>query len=104
MAKVIIFGDTIICPVYISVDGSKEIKIFGKKPCYIKLNAGTHCIAVTTVSKWERFLYPLNDSGSDWLSVWISSTTKKRISSANTSLAGDVDFDVNEVLMLQVKQ
>lgn len=104
MAKVIIFGDTIICPVYISVDGSKEIKIFGKKPCYIKVNAGTHCIAVTTISKWEQFLYSLNDSGGDWLSVWISSTTKKRISSANTSLAGDVDFDANEVLMLQVKQ
>lgn len=91
MAKIIIFGDIDINPLYISVDGSKEMTISGKWPRCINVGVGTHQIIATTVPKLERAT-----SGS-------SKVLDKLTAITNTDLAGEVDFGSEDVLLIQVK-
>lgn len=100
MAKIIIFGDITICPLYISVDEAKEMMIHGKKPRYINLRPGTHYITVTTITKFQRAMSTLSTLGDNILSKIGNSC----VSCSNTSLAGEIDFGQNDVLMLQSKQ
>ena len=49
MAKIIIYGDIDISPLYVSVDGEKEKKVSGKAPYSISVSSGTHHIFATSV-------------------------------------------------------
>lgn len=84
-------------PLYISIDGSKELVISGKWPRRIPVRAGAHRIAATTVSKIER--KTMSSSG-DFLSLAGNALTN----GTNTSLSGVIELDSDDVLLFQVKQ
>lgn len=98
MAKIIIFGDIDISPLYISIDGCKELTIHGKFPRSISVSAGTHQIAATTVSKVERVTQGWGDGGF----LHVASTALSN--STNTTIAGELEFDSNDVLLIEVEQ
>ena len=97
MARIIVFGDIDIAPLYLSVDGSKERIVSGKWPRSITVRPGTHWITATTITKTQR---ALKSSGDDFLGKTANALT----SGTNTSLAGEVDLAISDVLLLQVKQ
>lgn len=97
MAKIIIFGDIDISPLYISVDGCKEMTIAGKYPRCINVSAGRHKIGATTISKVERATSGF--SSGDFFGAAVNALTN----STNTTLAGEINLDSNEVLLIQVE-
>ncbi len=98
MAKIVIYGDIDICPCYVKVDGGKELTISGKYPRSISVSSGTHSISVTTVSKLERATAGFGDGG------FLDTLSTSMTNSTNTSLNGKLDFNLNDVLLIQVKQ
>ena len=98
MARIIIYGDSDICPLYIRLDGGKEIKVSSKCPRSITVSAGEHAIFATTVSKAERIADGF--SGDDFLSTASQALTK----GTNTTLNGVVEIGRDEVLLLEVEQ
>lgn len=97
MAKIIVFGDIDINPLYVSVDGRSEMKISGKVPRSITVSAGTHEISVTTVSRVQR---AMSSPSTDFL----SSLGNAMEDGANTTLEGRISFNNDDVLLLQSKQ
>lgn len=97
MPKVIIFGDIDIAPLYISIDGAKELVVSGKWPRCIHVEAGPHHIAATSVTKTQR---AMRTPSNDFLGMAANALTD----GANTSLAGTVELDSDDVLLFQVKQ
>lgn len=98
MAKIIIFGDIDITPLHISVDGCKELTIFGKYPRSIDIASGRHHISATSMTKFDRAT--MNGSSGDFMGT----LSRKMTEGMNTSLAGEINFDDDDVLLLQVKQ
>lgn len=97
MAKIIIFGDIDIIPLYISVDNCRELIISGKWPRCLNVRPGPHYIEATTMTKLQRAtLTP----GDDMLGIVANAMT----TGTTTSLAGTVNIDDDEVLLIQVKQ
>lgn len=100
--KIIIFGDGISFPLYISVDGHRELTIRGKRPRYINLTEGTHHITVTTISKSERILASgASEASGESLASWTSASAVKSFYKNNTSLAGDLYFGKDDVLLFK---
>lgn len=97
MARIIVFGDTDIVPLYLSVDGSKEMIISGKWPRSINLKAGSYYITATTVTGFQR---ALKTSSDDFLGAMSNALTY----GTNTSLAGEIELALDDVLLFQVKQ
>ena len=98
MAKIIVFGDIDIAPLYISIDGCTEITVSGKHPVSFTLAAGSHEIAATTVSKIERITQGWGGSG------FLSAATAALQSSTNTTVGGVLDFAEDDVLLIEVEQ
>lgn len=98
MPKIIIFGDIDITPLHISVDGCKELTISGKYPRSIDIARGTHHIDATSMTKSDR--KSLYNSSNDFMGT----LGRKMTEGMNTSLAGQINFDDDDVLLLQVKQ
>lgn len=97
MAKIIIFGDIDINPLYISIDGDKELKVSGKHPRCINVPMGAHHIDATTVSKFERAAASGGEGG------FLGTVSDALTNSTNTSVAGNIDFDSDDVLLIEVK-
>lgn len=91
MAKIIIFGDIDICPLYISVDGRRERLVSGKWPRCMEVQPGRHQIFATTQTKFAR----KTDNGD---------LGSRLDAAANTSLRGEVVLDDDDALLFQVKQ
>lgn len=98
MAKIIVYGDIDIAPLYISIDGCKEITVSSKHPQSFPLAAGSHEIAATTVSKIERITQGWGGSG------FLSAATAALQNSTNTTVGGVLDFAEDDVLLIEVKQ
>ena len=98
MAKIIVFGDIDIAPLYISIDGCKEITVSGKHPISFTLTAGSHEIAATTVSKIERITQDWGGGG------FLSAATAALQSSTNTTVGGVLNFAEDDVLLVVVEQ
>ena len=96
MARIIIYGDIDISPLYIRVDGGKELKIESKCPRSITVSTGTHHVFATTVSKLERAAEGLSDGG------FMDTLSSSMIQSTNTTLSGELDFGSGDVLLIQV--
>lgn len=94
MARIVIFGDYSIAPLYISVDGCKEMAVFGGRPRYIDLSAGRHYITATTATKLQR----MGSSGDSFMNVMSNALTN----ATNSAVAGEIDFDSDDALLLQV--
>lgn len=98
MSKIIIYGDIDLLPLYIRVDGGKEIAVTGKYPRSLTISPGTHTIFATTVSKMERIANNLSDGG------FVDTMAQSLQNSTNTTLAGELTFDSEDVLLIQVEQ
>jgi len=98
MARIVVFGDIDIAPLYISIDGCKEISILSKCPQSFPLEAGSHEIAATTVSKLERITQGWGGSG------FLSAATAAVQNSTNTTIGGMLDFAEDDVLLIEVEQ
>lgn len=98
MAKIIIYGDIDISPLYISVDGGKENTVSGKYPRSLTVSAGQHKIFATTVSKIERAANNLSDGG------FVDTLTQSMQNSTNTTLSGTLEFEGTDVLLIEVEQ
>ena len=98
MAKILVFGDIDIAPLYLSIDGCKEITVSGKYPQSVPLEAGSHDIAATTVSKLERMTEGWGGSGV------LSAATAALQNGTNTTLGGTLTFAEDDVLLIQVEQ
>lgn len=94
MAKIVIFGNYSISPLYISVNGSKEMAVFGGRPRYIELSAGRHYITATTATKLQRVSGP----GGGFMNVMANAVTD----ATSSSVAGEVDFDSDDALLILV--
>lgn len=94
MAKIVIFGNYSISPLYISVDGSKEMAVFGGRPRYINLSAGRHYITATTATKLQR----VSNSGGGFMNTMANAITD----ATNSALEGELSFDSNDALLLEV--
>lgn len=92
MPKIIIFGDIDIAPLYIIIDGGKELTVAGKYPRCINVSTGMHSVAATTISKLQRATLTGGGVG-DAITF-----------ATNTALEGDIVLDSNEVLLISVKQ
>lgn len=97
MAQIIVFGDIDITPLYISINGTKELVVSGKWPRRIPVKTGPCHIAATTITKTQRALRGPSDDFLGWAANAMTDGT-------NTSLAGTVDLDSNDVWLFQVKQ
>ena len=100
MAKIVVYGDIDIAPLYISIDGCKEITVSGKHPQSFPLAAGSHEIAATTISKIERITKDLGAGGSKFLDV----ATTLMQDGTNTTIGGVLDFAEDDVLLIEVEQ
>lgn len=98
MAKILVFGDIDIAPLYLSIDGCKEITVSGKYPQSFPLEAGSHDLAATTVSKLERMTEGWGGSGV------LSAATAALQNGTNTTLGGTLTFAEEDVLLIQVEQ
>lgn len=98
MSKIIIYGDIDISPLYISIDGGKEITISGKYPRSLTVSAGAHKIFATTVSKFERAANNLSDGG------FVDTLAQSMQNSTNTTLSGELEFGSTDVLLIEVEQ
>lgn len=93
MAKIVVSVNS-ITPLYISVDGCKEIAVFGGRPRYINLSVGTHYVTATTATKLQRATH--SSSGN-----FINVAANAMVGATTSSLAGDINFDSNDVLLLE---
>ncbi len=98
MAKIIIYGDIDISPLYISIDEGKELKISGKYPRSITIPSGKHSIFATTITKFERAASGFSDGG------FMDAMTTTLQNSTNTTLNGQLEFADSDVLLIQVEQ
>ena len=98
LSKIIVFGDVDITPLYISIDGSKELTVSGKYPRCITVSTGTHQIAATTLSKIERVTQGWGDGG------FLDSAAIALQNSTNTTIGGEIEFETDDVLLIQVEQ
>ncbi len=98
MAKIVVYGDIDISALYLKINGGKEITVTGKYPKTFTVAAGTNHIFATTVTKIERIGNNFSDGG------FLSTVTASVQNSTNTTLSGELDFDENDVLLLEVKQ
>ena len=92
MPEIIVFGDIDISPLYMGIDGSKELVISGKWPRRIRVRAGSHSIVATTVSKMQRRLDTNSGLGSAMTNA------------LNSTLGGTISLDQDDVWLFQVKQ
>ena len=98
MSKIIVYGDIDIFPLYIKIDGGKEVAISGKYAKSFTVSAGTHHVFATTVSKIERVGNRFSDGG------FLSNLSAAVQDSANTTLSGEIDIGEDEVLLIAVEQ
>ena len=98
MAKIIVYGDIDIAPLYMSIDGCKEITVSGKYPQSFPLVTGSHEIAATTVSKIERITGGWGGSG------FLSAANAALQNGTNTTVGGVLDFAADDVLLIEVAQ
>ncbi len=98
MAKIIIYGDIDLLPLYISIDGKKEIAVSGKFPRSLTVSEGIHRIFATTVSKIERVANNFSDGG------FVGTLTQSVQDGTNTTLCGELDFNATDVLLIEVEQ
>ena len=98
MAKIVVFGDIDIASLYLSIDGCKEITVSGKHPISFPLTAGLHEIAATTVSKIERITQGWGGGG------FLSAATATLQSATNTTVGGVLEFEEDDVLLIEVEQ
>ncbi len=98
MAKIIVFGDIDIFPLYLRINGGKEVAVSGKCPQSFTIPAGTNHVFATTVTKIERAANRFSDGG------FMSTLTAAVQDGTNTTLSGELDFAENEVLLIEVKQ
>ena len=98
MARIIVFGDIDVFPLYLKVNDEKEFSVSGKHPKSFDVPAGTNQIFATTVSKLERFTSSFSDGG-------VMGTMATAMQDAtNTTLSGDITFGEDDVLLIQVEQ
>ena len=97
MAKIIVFGDIDVFPLYLKIDGGKEITVSGKHPQIFHLVAGSHEIAATTVSKIERMTQGWGGGG------FLSAATAALQNATNTTIGGVLDFAEDDVLLIKVE-
>ena len=98
MAKIIVYGDIDIFPLYIKIDGGKEVAVSSKYAKSFTVSAGTHHVFATTVSKIERVGNRFSDGG------FLSNLSAAIQDSANTTLSGEIDIGEDEVLLIAVEQ
>lgn len=98
MAKIIVYGDIDIFPLYIKIDGGKEIAVSGKYAKSFTVSAGAHHVFATTVTKIERVGNAFSDGG------FLGNLTAVMQDSTNTTLSGEIDIEEDEVLLIEVKQ
>ena len=98
MAKIIVYGDVDIFPLYVKIDGGKEIAVSGKYAKSFTVSAGTHHVFATTVSKIERVGNKFSDGG------FLSNLSAAVQDSTNTTLSGEIDVGEDEVLLIAVEQ
>lgn len=91
MAKIIIYGDIDFFPVYLKVNGGKEMTIGGRCPRYISLPAGNHYIEATTMNKLERITQGAGGIGDALLA------------SGNSTISGELYFEENDILLIQLE-
>ena len=98
MAKIIVYGDIDICPLYLKVNGGKEITVTGKCPKSITIPAGSNHVFATTVSKFERATNNLSGGG------FVDAMAQSIQNSTNTTLSGELYFGETDILLIQVEQ
>ena len=98
MSKIILYGDIDIFPLYIKIDGGKEVAVSGKYAKSFTVSAGTHHVFATTVSKIERIGNRFSDGG------FLSNLSAAVQDSTNTTLSGEIDIGEDEVLLIAVEQ
>lgn len=98
MAKIIVYGDIDIFPLYIKIDGGKEVAVSGKYAKSFTIPAGTHHVFATTVTKIERVGNKFSDGG------FLSNLSAAVQDSTNTTLSGEIDIGEDEVLLIAVEQ
>ena len=98
MAKIIIYGDIDVFPLYIKIDGGKEIAVSGKYAKSFTVSAGVHHVFATTVTKIERVGNAFSDGG------FLSSLTAAMQDGTNTTLSGEINIGEDEVLLIEVEQ
>lgn len=96
MAKIIVFGDIDITPLYLTLDDYREMTIAGKWPICLNVAAGWHNIAATTVTKFQR---RVRTPSTDFFS-WAANAMTDGM---NTSIAGQIAMEDDEILLIQVK-
>ncbi len=97
MAKIIIYGDVDICPLFISVNGEKEITVFGKYPRSITVSSGTVSVFATTLNKMQRATLNVQGGG------FLGAVTDYITVSSNDYIEGSVTIGDDEVLLIEVK-
>lgn len=98
MPKIIVFGDIDISALYLKIDDEKELAVRGKRPKSFTIPAGTHSIFATTVTKLERTANRFSDGG------FVSNLTAAVQNSTNTTLSGELNFEEDDVLLIEVEQ
>lgn len=96
MARIIVFGDIDVSPLYLTLDDYREITLAGKWPLCLYVEAGYHSIAATTVTKFQRSVKTSNDSFLGW-------AANAMTNGMNSSIAGQIELEDNEILLIQVK-
>lgn len=98
MAKIVVYGDINLFPLYLKIDGGKEVAVSGKYAKSFSISAGTHHVFATTVTKIERIGNRFSDGS------FVSNLTAAVQDSTNTTLSGEVDIGEDEVLLIFVEQ
>ena len=98
MAKIVVYGDIDIFPLYIKIDGGKEVAVSGKHAKSFTISAGTHRVFATTVTKIERVGNRFSDGG------FLSNLSAVVQDSTNTTLSGEIDISEDEILLIAVEQ
>ena len=98
MAKIIVYGDIDIFPLYIKIDGGKEVSVSGKYAKSFAVSVGTHHVFATTVTKFERVGNRFSDGG------FLSNLSAAVQDSTNTTLSGEIDIGEDEILLIAVEQ
>lgn len=98
MAKIVVYGDIDIFPIYIRIDGGKEVAVSGKYAKSFTIPAGTHHIFATTVTKMERVANRFSDGS------FVNNLVAAVQDGTNTTLSGEIDIGEDEVLLIAVEQ
>ncbi len=96
MARIIVFGDIDVSPLYLTLDDYREITLAGKWPLCLYVEAGYHNIAATTITKFQRNVKTSNDSFLGW-------AANAMTNGMNSSIAGRIELEDDEILLIQVK-